>query len=92
MRQQLATKALEVSTSQGREGNATWLKRQLKEAEYTNIQLCETKRASEERNGKHFRECEPAMEKVHTALANAQKKLKGNTTLQRKVMNLKRRN
>jgi hypothetical protein len=92
LRQQLAAKTLEVSTSQGHEGNMTWLKRQLREAQDTIIQLHETQRVSEERNVKHFRECEPTMEKVCTALASTQKKLKGNTVLQRQVMNLKRRN
>jgi hypothetical protein len=42
----------------------TWLKRQLREAQDTIIQLCETQRVLEERNVKHFRECEPTMEKV----------------------------
>jgi len=32
LRQQLATKTIEVSAAQGREGNVTWLKRQLREA------------------------------------------------------------
>jgi hypothetical protein len=91
LRQQLAAKTLEVSASQGREGNATCLKRQLKEAQDTIIQLCETQMVSEERNVKHFRECVPAMEKVCTALASEQKKLKGNAILQRQVTNLKRR-
>jgi hypothetical protein len=90
LRQQLATKTLEAPTSQGHEGNATCLKRKLREVQHMIIQLCETQRVSEERNVKHFRECELAMEKVRGALANAQKKLKGNTVLQRQVMNLKR--
>jgi hypothetical protein len=38
---------------------------------------------SEERNVKHFKECEPSMEKVCTALASAQKKLKQNVVLHR---------
>jgi hypothetical protein len=92
LRQQLAAKTLEVSTSQGHEGNTTWLKRQLREAQDMIIQLRETQRVSEERNVKHFRECEPTMEKVCVALASTQKKLKGNVVLQRQVMNLKRRN
>jgi hypothetical protein len=70
LRQQLATKTLEVSTSQGREGNTTWLKRQLREAHDMIIQLHETQRVLEERNVKHFRECEPAIEKVCAALAS----------------------
>jgi hypothetical protein len=41
LRQQLATKTLEASTSQGHEGNVTWLKRQLREAQDTIIQLRE---------------------------------------------------
>jgi hypothetical protein len=92
LRQQLAEKTLEASTSQGREGNMTWLKRQLREAQDTIIQLCEAQRMSEERIAKHFKECGPAMENIHAALASAQKRLKGNTVLQRQVMNLKRHN
>jgi hypothetical protein len=64
LRQQLAAKTLEASTSQGHEGNMTWLKRQLREAQDTIIQLREAQRMSEERNVKHFKECEPTMEKV----------------------------
>jgi hypothetical protein len=67
----LAAKTLEVSASQGHEGNMTWLKRQLREVQDTIIQLRETQRLSEERNVKHFRECEAAEEKVHAALASA---------------------
>jgi hypothetical protein len=70
----------------------TWLKRQLREAQDTIIQLREAQRMSEERIAKHFKECGPAMENVHTALASAQKRLKGNMVLQRQVMNLKRHN
>jgi hypothetical protein len=92
LRQQLAEKTLEASTSQGREGNVTWLKRQLREAQDTIIQLREAQRMSEERIVEHFKECGPAMENVHAALASVQKRLKGNTVLQRQVMNLKRRN
>ena len=47
---------------------------------------------SEEGIAKHFKECGPTMENIHTALASAQKRLKGNTVLQRQVMNLKRCN
>jgi hypothetical protein len=64
LRQQLAAKTLEASTSQGREGNVTWLKRQLREAQDTIIQLREAQRMSEERNAKHFKECGLAMENV----------------------------
>jgi predicted RNase H-like nuclease (RuvC/YqgF family) len=39
LRQQLATKTTEASTTQGREGNVTWLKRQLREAQDTIVQL-----------------------------------------------------
>jgi hypothetical protein len=44
LRQQLAAKTLEVSASQGHEGNMTWLKRQLREAQDTIVQLRETQR------------------------------------------------
>jgi hypothetical protein len=68
----------------------TWLKRQLREAQDTIIQLRESKRMSEERNENHFKECELTMENVHMALANMQKKLKGNAFQQRQVMNLEK--
>jgi hypothetical protein len=74
LRQQLAAKTLEMSASQGHEGNVTWLKRQLREAQDTIVQLHETQRLSEERNVKHFRECEATEEKVRAALASVQKK------------------
>jgi hypothetical protein len=90
LRQQLAAKTLEVSTSQGHEGNMTWLKRHLREAHDMISELYETQRVSEERNVKHFRECELTIEKVRVALASAQKKKKGNVVLQRQVTNLKR--
>jgi hypothetical protein len=46
LRRQLAAKTLEVSASQGREGNVTWLKRQLREAQDTIVQLREAQRTS----------------------------------------------
>jgi hypothetical protein len=79
MRQQLVAKTLEASTSQGREGNVTWLKRQLSEAQYTIIQLCEAQRMSEERNSNHFKEGGLTMENVCATLI-----------MQRQVMNIKR--
>jgi hypothetical protein len=39
---------LEVSALQDHEGNTTWLKRPLREAQDTNVQLHEVKRVSEE--------------------------------------------
>jgi hypothetical protein len=74
LRQQLATKTIEVSAAQGREGNMTWLKRQLREAQDTIVQLCEAQRLSEERYAKHSRECEAAEEKARATLASEQKK------------------
>jgi hypothetical protein len=41
LRHRLEKKTFEASTSQGREGNMTWLKRQLTEAQDIIIQLCE---------------------------------------------------
>jgi hypothetical protein len=67
----------------------TWLKRHLREAQDTIIQLHETQRVSEERNENHFKECGPALESICGALVNTQKKLKGNAILQRQVMNMK---
>jgi hypothetical protein len=92
LRQQLVSNTLESSTSHGREGNVTWLKRNLREAQDIIIQLREAQRMSEERNENHFEEFEPAMENIHVALASAHKKLKGNVVLQRQVMNLKKHN
>jgi hypothetical protein len=83
-------KTLKVSTSQGREGSTTWLKRYIRETWDTIIWLCKTQRLLEERNEKYFKECEPTMEKVRVALASAKNKLKGNVVLQRQVMSLKR--
>jgi hypothetical protein len=40
---------LEVSALQDHEGNTTWLKRPLREAQDTNVQLHEVKRVSEEK-------------------------------------------
>jgi ribosomal protein S28E/S33 len=74
LRQQLAAKTLEVLASQGREGNMTWIKRQLIEAQDTITQLRKTQRLLEERNVKHFIEREVTGEKVRAALASMQKK------------------
>jgi phage shock protein A len=52
----------------------TWLKRQLRDAQDTIVQLCETQRKLEERNVKQFREGEAIEEKACAALASAQKK------------------
>jgi hypothetical protein len=41
-----------VSPPQGREGNLTWLKRQLREAQDMIVQLRESQRVSEEQNMK----------------------------------------
>jgi hypothetical protein len=54
LRQQLAAKTLEVSASQGHEGKVTWLKRQLREAQDTIVQLREAHRTSEEQNVKQL--------------------------------------
>jgi phage shock protein A len=52
----------------------TWLKRQLREAQDTIVQLREAQRLSEERYAKHSRECEAAEEIARAALASEQKK------------------
>jgi predicted RNase H-like nuclease (RuvC/YqgF family) len=52
LRRQLAAKNPEVSAPQGREGNVTWLKRQLQEAQDMIVQLREAQRVSEEQNMK----------------------------------------
>jgi hypothetical protein len=49
LRKQLAERTVETTTSQSREGNANWLKRQLREAQDIIIQLREEQRMSEER-------------------------------------------
>ena len=60
--------------SQGREGNMTWLKRQLWEAQDKIVHLREAQRASKELNMKHLREREAVGEKVRADLVNAQKR------------------
>jgi hypothetical protein len=44
LRRQLATKTMEASAAQGREGNMAWLKRQLREVQDTIVQLREAQR------------------------------------------------
>jgi hypothetical protein len=44
------------------------------EAQDTIVQLRETQRISEERNAKHFKECEATGEKFRAALSSTQKK------------------
>jgi hypothetical protein len=58
LRQQLATKTMEASTTQGCEGNVTWLKRHLREAHDMIVQLHEAQWLLEKRYAKHSRECE----------------------------------
>jgi hypothetical protein len=74
LRRQLATKTMEASAAQGHEGNVAWLKRQLREAQDTIVQLCEAQRLSEERHTKNSRECEATEKEARAALASAQKK------------------
>jgi hypothetical protein len=74
LRRQLATKTMEASTVQGREGNVAWLKRQLREVQDTIVQLREAQRLSEERHTKHSRECEATEKEARAALASVQKK------------------
>jgi hypothetical protein len=52
LRQKLAENTLEVLAQQGREGNVTWLKRQLREVQDTILQLREAQRVVEEQNMK----------------------------------------
>jgi hypothetical protein len=47
---------------------------------------------SEERIIEHFKECIPAMDNAHAALASAQAKMKGNVVLWRQVKNMNRWN
>lgn len=74
LRWQLATKTKEASGAQGHEGNVAWLKRQLKEAKDTIVQLQEAQRLTKERHTEHFGECEATEKEARVALANAQKK------------------
>jgi hypothetical protein len=50
LRRQLVVKNQEVSTPQGCEGSTNWLKRQLREAQDTIVQLREVQRMMEEEN------------------------------------------
>jgi hypothetical protein len=52
LRRQLVENNSEVPALQGREGNVTWLKRQLREAQDTIVRLHEAQRVSEEHNMK----------------------------------------
>jgi hypothetical protein len=65
---------MEASTAQGREGNMAWLKRQLREAQDTIVQMQEAQRHSEERHTKNSRECKAVEKEARAALASAQKK------------------
>jgi hypothetical protein len=47
LRQQLTTKATEASVAQGQEENVAWLKRKLREAQDTIVQLREAQRLVE---------------------------------------------
>jgi hypothetical protein len=47
LRQQLAMKITEASTTQGHEGNGSWIKRQIWEEHDTTIQLHEAQRILE---------------------------------------------
>jgi hypothetical protein len=49
----LAAKTLEVSAPQGLEGNTTWLKRQLQEAQDTIMQLRKAQRVSGEKKNEN---------------------------------------
>jgi hypothetical protein len=79
----LVERTFKTSMSHSREGNANWLKKQLREAQYVIIQLHEEQRMSEERISENLEKCGPSMENVHATLVSAQTKLKGNTVLQR---------
>jgi hypothetical protein len=74
LRRQLATKTMEASAVQGHEGNVAWLKRQLREAQDTIVQLREAQRLTEERHTEYSRECEATEKEARVALASAQKK------------------
>jgi hypothetical protein len=52
LRRQVAKKTMEVSTTQGREGNIAWIKRQLKEAVRHH---CKTARSTEAFRGKAYK-------------------------------------
>jgi hypothetical protein len=83
LRKKLVERTVETSTSQSRDGNANWLKKQFIEAQYMIIQLREEQRMLEEKTTEHFKECGPAMENVYIALVSAQTKLKGNKVMRR---------
>jgi hypothetical protein len=53
---------MEASAVQGHEGNVAWLKRNLREAQDTIVQLQEAQRLEKERHTKHSRECESGRE------------------------------
>jgi hypothetical protein len=53
LRQQLATKTTKASVAQGHGGNMAWLKRQVREAHDTIVQLREAQILAEERHTEH---------------------------------------
>jgi hypothetical protein len=77
LRWQLATKTMEVSTTQGHEGNVAWLKRHLREAQDTIIQLREAQRLTKERHTNYSIECE-VIERKPTWLSPAREKNESN--------------
>jgi hypothetical protein len=79
-------------TSPG-EGEKTikWLNKQLREAQDLIIRLRESKRVSDLRFQRHFKECGPAINNACATLTNAQSKLRRNALLFRQVGNLKRK-
>jgi hypothetical protein len=64
----------------------------LREAQDLIIHLRESKRVSDLRFQRHFKECGPAIRNYCEALTNAQSKLRRNALLFRQVGNLKRQN
>jgi hypothetical protein len=65
---------MEPLAMEGHEGNVAWMKRQLREAQDTIVQVREEQRLSKERHTKHSRECKVIEKETRTTLANAQKK------------------
>ena len=73
LRRQLATKTTEASVTQRHGGNVAWLKRWLREAQDTIVQLREAQILEEDRHMEHPRECEVTEKEAHVALSNVQK-------------------
>jgi len=82
-----------IYTSPGEsEKTIKWLNKKLMEAQDLIIRLRESKRVSDLRFQRHFKECGPTISNVCATLTNSQSNLRRNALMFRQVGNLKRKN